>query len=79
MDHNYLFNHCVYKSDQPSNSNYVNGFKNQDPLFSSFSRMTISSTSSPAHQNADSNYFLNLDIDRETRTSPADIGCFKIR
>jgi hypothetical protein len=41
--------------------------------------MTISSTSSPAHQNADSNYFLNLDIDRETRTSPADIGCFKIR
>lgn len=73
---NYLFNHCMIKTDQSTNSKYVNGFKNTDPLFSSFSRMTLSNTS-PAKDAADNNYFLFLDIDENTRSNPADIGCFE--
>ena len=73
---NYLFNHCLIKTDQPTNGKYVSIQKNVDPLFSSFSRMTISNTSS-AIGAADNNFLLFLDIDENTRSNPADIGSFE--
>jgi len=73
---NYFFNHCMIKTDQPTNGKFVSLQKNIDPLFSSFSRMTLSSTS-PAIDAADNNYLLFLDIDENTRSNPADIGSFE--
>ncbi len=73
---NYLFNRNMVKTDQPTNGKFVGGFINVDPLFSSFSRLEISSTS-PAIDAADNNFLLFIDIDENTRSNPADIGCFE--
>ena len=78
---NYLFNHCLIKTDQPVTSKFVSIQKNVDPLFSSFSRMTISSIS-PARGAADNNNRLLLDLDIDEASRPSfpirtAVGCFE--
>lgn len=74
----YLFNRCLYKTDQPTNSNFVGGFKNTNPLFKNSSSRKLQSNS-PAIDAADSSptLFLMEDILGEPRSNPADIGCFE--
>jgi len=75
---NYLFNTCIYKTDEPINSNFVGGFLNTDPLFKNTSSRELKSNS-PAKGAADNSsaLFLNTDIQGVLRSNPASIGCFE--
>ena len=72
----YRFNHCLVKTDQPLNSNYVNIKRNISPNFSSSSTLKLKSSSVCIDQ-ADPVYFLPTDLDNNTRSNPGDIGCYE--
>ncbi|MEN8928964.1 MAG: hypothetical protein ABF240_08865 [Flavobacteriales bacterium] len=72
----YLFNHCFIKTEEPLNSRFVNVNKNVDPQFTSTDRMEIS-TSSSTRGAADINFPLFVDLDENSRNSPAAVGCFE--
>lgn len=75
---NYLFNTCIYKTDEPINSNFAGGFLNTDPKFKNSSSRELQSNS-PARNNADNSpgLYLSLDIQGNMRSNPAAIGCFE--
>lgn len=74
----YLFNTCIYKTDEPINSNFVGGLLNTDPLFKNSSSRELQQNS-PAKGAADNSpaLLLTLDIQRNSRSNPASIGCFE--
>lgn len=73
---NYRFNHCLVKTDQPINSNYINIKRNLSPNYLSNNNLRIKSNSVCVDQ-ADPIYFLSTDLDNNSRSNPADIGCYE--
>lgn len=73
----YRFNHCMIKTDQPLTSKFVSVQNNVDPRFSSLSSLKLSASSLAAIDSADPIHFVSLDLEENTRSNPADIGCFE--
>ncbi len=73
---NYRFNHCLVKTDQPINSNYVNSKLNISPNYTTNNSLRLKSSSVCIDQ-ADPLYFLPTDLDNNTRSNPGDIGCYE--
>ena len=73
---NYRFNHCLVKTDQPINSNFVNIKRNLSPNYTSNSSLKLKSSSVCIGQ-ADPVYFLSTDLENNSRSNPADIGCYE--
>ncbi len=75
---NYRINHCVVKTDKPTNSKFVSIIKNVNPNYASTSSLKLNSTSI-AIDRADAAFLLspNVDLENNPRSNPADIGCFE--
>lgn len=73
---NYRFNHCLVKTDQPTNASFINCKKNISPSYLSNGNLRLKSSSVCIDQ-SDPVYFLPTDLDNNSRSNPADIGCYE--